>query len=370
MQKAGSRRRGNGAGAHHYDLHGLVMLTSDVAFKELEPFRAEAGRPPDIVVEVGRVGGAPRRRTSVDRSAAGVAYEEHLGRLGAAVAVEMGAPTRVRATWLLARSAHVLYTNVVEAVIRYALVAGGHLLVHGATIEIGGTGVMLTARTDTGKTGAVLTLARDRGASFLSDDMTILAADGTAFSYPKPLTISSHTLHAIRRSPLRTSQRGVLAVQSRIHSKGGRSLGQRLAEGNVPIVTINALTQLVVPPPKHTIESLVTCPTQSSTTVQHLFLLERGPRRDEEVDRADAAEILMENTEDAYQFPPSRELMRSFVIGGDDYAALQLKERSLLAGALEGVRVRRLVRDDFSWAGDIAGLLAEPQDERSGLEGG
>lgn len=358
MEEVGPRRRDRGPVVHHYDLHGLVMLRSDVPFKELAPFRTEATpRPADIVVEIGPVGGAPRRRVSVARSAGRVVYEEHMGRLGASVGVDMGEPVRVTATWLFARSAHVLYTNVVEAVIRYVLVSKGHLLVHCATVVLNGRGVMLTARTDTGKTGAVLRLARDFGASFLSDDMTILDPSGTALSFPKPLTISAHTLHAIRRSPLRSRQRGVLAVQSRIHSKSGRSFGQRLAEGNVPIVTINALTQMVVPPPKYTIDSLVTCPAESSTPVQDLFILERGPRSDEDITHDQAVAILLENTEDAYQFPPSRELMESFVIGGDDYANLQRKERSLLSGALDGIRVRRLSRDDFSWADDVAALV-------------
>ena len=40
-------------------------------------------------------------------------------------------------------------------------------------------------------------------------------------------------------------------MQSRLHSKGGRRIGSRLAELNLPIMALNATTQALVPPPKY-----------------------------------------------------------------------------------------------------------------------
>ena len=62
---------------------------------------------------------------------------------------------RVTVSPLLARSPHVLYTNVVEALLRFVFVSRGRMLLHSACMEIDGVGVMLSARTDTGKTGTV-----------------------------------------------------------------------------------------------------------------------------------------------------------------------------------------------------------------------
>jgi hypothetical protein len=47
----------------------------------------------------------------------------------------------------------------------------------------------------------------------------------------------------------------------------------------------------------------------------------------------------------------------SIVIGHDDYAELRHKEEVILASAMNGVRVRGIASDDFSWADRIATLL-------------
>ena len=103
---------------------------------------------------------------------------------------------------LLARSPHVVYTNIIEALLRFVMVSRGRVLLHSACVEMGGAGCLLSARTDTGKTGTILTLLREHGARFLSDDMSIVAADGEATAFPKPLTISHHTLRAVQAGDL------------------------------------------------------------------------------------------------------------------------------------------------------------------------
>ena len=98
----------------------------------------------------------------------------------------------------------------------------GKILLHSACLELDGDGVMLSALTDTGKTASVLRLVRELGAKFLSDDMTIVAPDGRAVCFPKPLTISQHTLRAVNAEDLTQSEWRRLQLQSRLHSKGGR----------------------------------------------------------------------------------------------------------------------------------------------------
>ncbi|MFD0331985.1 hypothetical protein ACFQZC_36985 [Streptacidiphilus monticola] len=41
---------------------------------------------------------------------------------------------------------------------------------------------------------------------------------------------------------------------------------------------INALTQMLVPPPKYSVDRLVPCRLGSSTRVEELFIIQRGAR--------------------------------------------------------------------------------------------
>jgi dolichol-phosphate mannosyltransferase len=291
-----------------------------------------------------------------------VSYQEHLGWLGANFRLDFADRIDVTVGPLLACSPHVVYTNVIEALLRFVLVSQGRILLHSATLELDGCGVMLTARTDTGKTGTILRLLRERSGRFLSDDMTIVEPDGIAHCYPKPLTISAHTLRAVNQQALSRREQLKLAVQSRLHSRGGRQVGSRLADLNLPIMALNAVTQAIVPPPKYMVDRLVPCEFATSTQVRELFVIERGPSAMEELDHDRAIDIMLENTDDAYGFPPFRYFAPAIAIGGEDYARLRERERELVAKFLADVRVRRLARDDFSWADAIPELVAPRED--------
>jgi dolichol-phosphate mannosyltransferase len=314
----------------------------------------------DIAIRVGDVGGrAPRRRAAMTEytAPAAVRYEEHLGRAGANFRVYLEEPISVEVGPLLARSSHVVYTNIIEPLLRFVMVARGRMLLHSACVELGGTGVMLSALTDTGKTGTVLRLLRKYGGRFLSDDMTVIDAYGNAFCFPKPLTISAHTLRAVRADDLTQSEWRRLQFQSRLHSKGGRSIGIALSRFNLPIMGINAFTQILVPPPKYTVDRLVPCQMASSTRVSELFVIERGKPRLAVLDHESALEQLIVNTDDAYGFPPFRYLAPVITIGGRDYHELRHAERDILASFLGHLRIRTLASDTFGWADDIPHLI-------------
>jgi hypothetical protein len=188
--------------------------------------------------------------------------------------------------------------------------------------------------------------------------MTIIDADGTAYRYPKPLTISAHTLSAVPQNRLRQRQRSALAVQSRLHSRGGRSVGKRLGQSNLPIMSMNSVVQAIIPPPKYMITDLVPCRMERQVRMDRFYIIERGqPRLVGPLDAASAIEELIENTEDAYGFPPYAFMAPQLVIGGDDYPTLLKKERAILKSALERVELQRLRVDDFSWPAIIGGQL-------------
>jgi dolichol-phosphate mannosyltransferase len=116
---------------------------------------------------------------------------------------------------------------------------------------------------------------------------------------------------------------------------------------------------MIVPPPKYNVDRLVPCRTGSSTTVEDLFLIERGEDRLSDVAPQQAVEELMENTADAYGFPPFQYLAPVIVLGDGDYADLQRRERAVLASAVSRMRLRRIASNSFGWADTVPALLAD-----------
>jgi dolichol-phosphate mannosyltransferase len=346
---------------YRYSIDGLLTIGSHVPLPELEYFRAQwIDNNPDLSIRVGQVGRtAPRARAQMTQylSPSALRYEEHLGRLGANFRVELGDQVDVLVSPALARSPHVLYTNVIEALLRFLFVARGSILLHSACMELRGSGLLLSARTDTGKTGTVLRMLRDYGALFLSDDMTIVDPHGVATCFPKPLTISHHTLRAVDAGDLTRAEWRRLRVQSRLHSKEGRDFAMLLARLNIPIMGFNSMTQRIVPPPKYTVDRLVDCVVTRKATIENLFVIERGAPALSEIGLEEALATLVVNTDDAYGFPPFREMAPSIVIGDDDYVQLRRKESEILRSAMQHVRVRGIASDDFTWADSIATLL-------------
>jgi dolichol-phosphate mannosyltransferase len=352
---------------YRYVVPGVATIGSQVRLPELEwfltPFVTRG--PYDIEIQVARVGHV---RGHVRLTADGDVqrtYEEHLGSLGANFSIEMGDTIRVTASPLLLHSPHVLYTNVVEALLRFLAVSKGRVLLHSACVQMNGTGVMLSARTDTGKTGTILRLLREEGARFLSDDMTIVEPSGRAHAFPKPLTISHHTLLAVDSRGLSRAEWRRLRIQSRLHSKEGRLFGMKLAQMNLPIMAFNALTQAVVPPPKYDVDRLVPCDVIHEVDVTDLFIIERGENSTSDIDRDQALDELIDNTDDAYGFPPFSTLAPTLRVAGMDYEELRRRERELLDRALERITVRRLSRDDFGWPAAITAVLSSrPEPKR------
>jgi dolichol-phosphate mannosyltransferase len=160
-----------------------------------------------------------------------------------------------------------------------------------------------------------------------------------------------------------------LQIQSRLHSRGGRSIAMALSRFNLPIMGINALTQMLIPPPKYTVDRLVPCQMTDATRVRELFIIERGSPRLADLDKGDALTQLLANTDDAYGFPPFRYLAPAISIGSQDYHELRAAERNILAGFLANVRVRTLASDTFGWADEIPHLIEASNSGSAGAAG-
>jgi dolichol-phosphate mannosyltransferase len=298
----------------NYDIHSIITVSSEVILPELEPFRAmQRFENPTIRVAIGH----PSKRSEAENKPGErhLFYKEIFGLLGFAAEINIGERVNIVASPLLRYSPHVLYTNLVEPVLRWSFVERGYALVHGATIAFGDQAYMITARTDTDKTTTLLKILNHQrrytdNASFISDDMTLVSPDGLAMTYPKPMTISHHTVQAVNSAVLTRKERLVLLYQSRIHSRSGRKVAFFLGKTKLPMASINAVVQFLVPPPKYNVQRLVPRVKLARTAkLAGLFIIERGKEEmDRPLDQSEAIEILLANCEDAYGFPPYEDI--------------------------------------------------------------
>lgn len=335
----------------HYNIHNLLKVESAILLPELEYFRVdEALNAVDIRIRV-------NSHKDVNLAApAGIIYDEGLRDFGFWLQVLHGDPTEVVVSPLLAHSPHVLYTNVVEPILRWGFVRRGWVLLHGACLAHDGRAILVTARTDTGKTTTILKSLAAHPFTFLSDDMVLLNPSGLVRCYPKPLTISLHTLPVVKNAQLTFGERLGLQVQSRLHSRLGRHVGLWLSRLRLPTASLNAVVQMLIPPPKYRVERLVPGVRYlNSARLSHLTFIERGPDYEEIMGQPEITRTLLENAEDAYGFPPYPVLASSLSHwNGED---LHKREQEIIRTAVQGVPAVRLRRSAFDWWKFLPGLF-------------
>ena len=346
--------------AHSYDIHGIISVASQVALPELEPFRTQAPiLEPTIKVRLGDVKRAGQQNSS--KGDEHVHFDEGLGAFGFGIDVILGDKIDVVAKSILKYSPHVLYTNVVEPILRWTFVRKGYALVHGACLAYGDDAYLITARTDTGKTTTMLrVLAEPRHlanpGAFISDDLTLVSPDGRVYTYPKPMTISHHTVQAINSRTLTLPERLALIVQSRVHSRDGRKFALWLTQHKLPVATINTYMQLVVPPPKYSVQRLIPSVKAARTAkLAGLFIIQRGSVGTEQLDGCTALETLMKNCDDAYGFPPYYTIAEPlYSLGGED---LRISEMSIVDSALAGRHAVVVRSTTMDWSDRIQAIV-------------
>ena len=352
--KTNPRSKSAEAFSHSYNIHNIIQVASMFELPELEYFKVPTlTADPDIRVRLERRrkerrkaprnGGVPRRGTD------DIHYAESLGRYGFEISIAHKNTVEVAVSPILRLSPHVLYTNVVEPILRWTFVRKGYALVHAACVSFDGQAVLVTARTDTGKTSTILRAVDNYACSFLSDDMTIVSKDGHVMSYPKPLTISNHTLSAVNAdSSLKWWERIALQFQSRLHSKGGRKIGMDLSQSKLPAATMNAIVQWIVPPPKYMVHRLIPKAIYANqATLARAVIIERGDEFLEALHHEQAVDTFVKNAEDAYGFPPYPILAESLSRwNGQD---LHPAEQAIVDKALETIPTVRMRDPKFNW---------------------
>jgi putative flippase GtrA len=347
--------------SYSYNIHNIVTVVSEGELPELEPFQVEAELAnPTIHVKIGTP-----RSPKAQNSQNYMRYRELFGPLGFEVGIEMGEQVRVTASPALRLSPHVLYTNVIEPLLRWTFVKKGYALVHGATIAFGDQAYMITARTDTGKTTTLLKmLAYQRRnsdqAAFLSDDMTIVSPDGVALTYPKPLTISYHTLRAVNADTLTFKERLTLGFQSRIHSRSGRRAAFVISKTHLPAATINTFVQMLIPPPKYFVNKLIPkVKVARKANLNGMFIIERGDEEIVPMKNTEAMEVLLQNCEDAYGFPPYNDI-KEFLYSQDG-TDLREREHAIIHQALGNLPATVIRSSNLDWWSQIPSFVNDEQ---------
>jgi hypothetical protein len=343
-------------GRFNYDIHGLVTVRSDARLPELERFRIDGLLDhPTVRVTLGRVSSP-----GSDAEAWRIRYREW-GPLGFGCQIDdHGDYVEILASRWLMFSPHVLYTNIVEPTLRWTFVKRGYALVHGACIAADGLAYLITARTDTGKTTTILKTLDHHPHAFLSDDLTLVSPDGRVMTYPKPLTISSHTVARVKTPLLNRRQRFTLPLQSRLHSRNGRRFAMLIAKTHLPAATINGFIQFVIPPPKYHVDKLIPgVALAPEADLNGMVIIQRGGLGNIEADPQEALAILLENCEDAYGFPPYPKI--EGFLHSRDGMDLRSKEREIIRQAMDGRPTTIMRSDTMDWHTRLPALM-----ERSG----
>lgn len=337
-----------------YDIHRIITVQSCVRLPELEKFRVRyLNDPPSIRIDLKRFDRHdPGELIELTEATARIRFNETFGNAGFSVEVELGDSTQIWASPFITRSPHVLYTNVVEPILRWQFVERNYALMHCACFTDGNVAHLVTARTDTGKTTTMLKILELGNYGFLSDDLILINKEGNLLTYPKPLTISNHTVHALQSAELGRMESLTLPLQSRLHSKGGREFALYLASKNIPVATLNAFVQRMIPPPKYHIERLVPgAPTGQMGKVGTLNIIERGEDHNIALEAAAALEMLFANCEDAYGFPPYTQLAALIHSCAD--GDLAQREHDIITAGLSGVQTKLYSSSSMGWAESI-----------------
>lgn len=339
---------------YYYNIHDIIKVKSDVILYELEYFTSQEFNDPNLNIRtVDSLQGGLRftRKIIEDKSnnSHKILYTEHFGSAGAQFSIDFGKRTEVIINKLISKSKHVLYVNLVEPLLRFLFIARGYILLHSACLDKNTSGLLMSAPPDTGKTTTVLKCVKN-GFSFLSDDMTIIRLPNEALCFPKPMTISSHTFKtAVNVSNVRDTDSS-MRVRSLVHSKTGRAFMHKLAKLNVPIFTINTVGQSIIRPPKYGINSILKdANIKNNTKVDNLYFLKREGNEFTKLDTKTALGLAIENSDDAFIFPPYAELLKYIAVNGKTAFELLEEEEKLLNSFLSGISCHMVKSETRDW---------------------
>ena len=127
---------------------------------------------------------------------------------------------------------------------------------------------------------------------------------------------------------------------------------RRLGNRNVPIFTINTIGQAIIRPPKFRIEDIVRQRAKiiQKASVDSFFFLERGSKEEiVSIAKDEALTKAIENSDDAFLFPPYKDVLRYLNINGASASDLLLLEKNMVAKLLEKTDAKIVISKSRSW---------------------
>jgi hypothetical protein len=190
--------------------------------------------------------------------------------------------------------------------------------------------------------------------------MTIIRLPNHALSFPKSMTISAHTYRTAveaqsssQNGDIDTNDKKGMRIRSLIHSKTGRSLMHKLADHNVPIFTINTIGQSRIKPPKYHISDIIKdTKIKDKTTINSLFFLEKGSdgEKMEKISLEPALKRAIENSDDAFLFPPYSDLIKYIRIESKTAYDLLETEKKMMEELLSSIDCYILKSSGRKWS--------------------
>jgi len=125
---------------------------------------------------------------------------------------------------------------------------------------------------------------------------------------------------------------------------------RNLSKYNVPIFTINTIGQRIIKPPKFRINDISkSFKVKEKSVVNTLCFLQKEGEEVVDIDKNTALEKAIENSDDAFLFPPYSELLKYIKINGKSAHELLQEERKMLESFLSGLICLELKNESRSW---------------------
>lgn len=361
---------------YYYNIHNIIKIKSEINLQELEYFSSKDFGDPDITLTIRSFSKDPdmskfraTRKLMTDNFESGdspytIKYTEHFGSSGAQFQIKFnGSKIEISINELISRSKHVTYVNLIEPILRFLFLSKEYILLHSACMcSPNGQGFFLSAPPDTGKTTTVIKCVK-HGYYFLSDDMTIIKLPNNAVCFPKSMTISAHTYRTAvetqsssRNDDNDTNDKKGMRIRSLVHSKTGRSLMHKLADHNVPIFTINTIGQSRIKPPKYHISDIIKdAKIKDEIPINSLFFLEKGSdgekiEKMEKISVENALKRAIENSDDAFLFPPYSDLIKYIRIETKTAYDLLDAEKKMMEKLLSSIDCYILTSSGRKWS--------------------
>jgi hypothetical protein len=132
-----------------------------------------------------------------------------------------------------------------------------------------------------------------------------------------------------------------------------------LARTHLPVATVNAVIQLLVPPPKYQVDRLIPgVAIAPEALVSAMIVIQRGEDDRRPLEPAEALDTLLTNCEDAYGFPPYAEI--EHLLHSRNGNDLRERERSIIANALEDAPATLVASSTMDWWRTIPSILEPP----------